>query len=600
MLVAAMAMVVASCNTSEIVQEVDPEIVPSEKTVHFTSKAISTRTAFGEATEDSEGNVIYPTYWTANDTEVKISLNYEYAVAAGVSPEDVDSEGNILNTSFDASFDGVETDAPYTFYVISPSSAMLWPSADRGAVSVYIMANQKPSATSVDETAQVIVAKSEEFSEIPDDVDVHFNHLTAYGKMTLKNISLNDGVEITSVKLISEEQPLTGSWYYKFEDKSMEAKEASESIVLDASDIDVVGGDPVWFACAPADMGGKPLKVYVNLSDGTSLYRQITLKSGLEFKSGSIYKFSVNMATAETVTNTVEATSSEEVYQLVSSTSSLSTGDQVIIVNSKSPTYAMTSTTSSSSGIAAVAKGTGWTLGSDGYIRLESSTTVLPLTVKSISGSSIVLWDGSSNYLGYSSSSSGGNSGPGGGNSRILTLSTTSQTWTVSFSSSSASLYVSGSGMSSNSKYYVRYNSNYFSLSTSSNTVALYKKTTVESTTTVDISNDQIVNYSEYGAYLSSQNLVYNSTTDQIIREYESDGATMTFAIIDPAEDQIVEFSGIPATDVTLGDSFTLSLTYISGLTTEIEETYTVYVVKEEGHTLWLTDGAGNGFIVKR
>lgn len=97
---------------------------------------------------------------------------------------------------------------------------------------------------------------------------------------------------------------------------------------------------------------------------------------------------------------------------------------------------------------------------------------------------------------------------------------------------------------------------------------------------------------------MSGQNLVYNPTTDQTSREYGTDGK-LTFSIVAPAEDQVVEFSGIPA-NAGLGDNFTLGIKYISGITTEINTSFPVYVVKEEGHTLWLSDGQGNGFIVKR
>ena len=79
---------------------------------------------------------------------------------------------------------------------------------------------------------------------------------------------------------------------------------------------------------------------------------------------------------------------------------------------------------------------------------------------------------------------------------------------------------------------------------------------------------------------------------------FRSDGK-LTFSIVDPAKDKVVEFSGIPS-NAGLGDNFTLGLTYISGTTTEINSSYSVFVVKEEGHTLWLSDGQGNGFIVKR
>ena len=579
-------LLAASC-----AQEPEAELVavpqnPTEKTIHFSTRHIATKTAFGEAVTDAQGNVTYPCYWTPNDTQVKISLNYENAVVAGVNTDEIDGNGNITRSSFDASFTGIETPGPYRFYLVSPADALLWASADRNAVSVNIGAHQTPTVNSVDEGAQILVSSSESYSSLPDNVIVDFGHITAYGKLTLTNLTVPEGASLTSVTLLSADQPITGSWYYYFSDGSIAEKEGSTSLVISTDNIDVSGGDPVWFAAAPADMAGKPLTVRAGFSDGTYLERTITLNSSFTFASGKITKFSVNMANASAGSNKVESSTEEVVYALVTSSSSLQAGDEVIIANSTSPTYAMTGS-GSTSGLAGVQKDAtgGFTLGSDGYIRLASSTTVQKLTIKNISGSSIVLWDGSSKYL-YMPS--------GGGGSKYLQMSSSSTTWTFSISNGAATMYYQGSRNS----YYIRLSSSYFNASTASGTFALFKRTTVGSLTSIDISNDPVCNYTDYGAYLSGRNLVYNATTDQTSREYGSDG-TLTFSLIAPAEDQVVEFSGIPS-DAGLGDSFQLGLTYISGITTEISDSFTVYVVKEEGHTLWLTDGAGNGFIVKR
>ena len=585
---AAIAGALAAC-TSQGIENEAPENLPARNAhkVHFTASSIDTKTAFGDPVTDSQGNVSYHTYWTENDREVKISLNYEYSVSAAVNKEDEDADGHVLKSSFDAAFDGIETESPYTFYVVSPATALLWASAERQGVSVFINAEQTPTAASIDENAQILVAKSEAYPELPDNVDVHFSHLTAYGKLTLKNVTVPEGTSVTSVRLISEEQPLSGSWYYKFDDSESEQKEASSSLLIKTDNIDLAS-DPLWFACAPADMGGKPLKVYVNFSNGKALYRQITLKDGVKFVSGGIYKFSVNMASAETVDNSVETTVTEEVWQLVTSASDLAAGDEVIFADSTSPAYAMT-TSGSSSGFSAVAEGStsGFNLGSDGNIRLNPSSSVMKLTVESRSTSSITLKSGSE-YLYIPTSGT-----------RYLQLSSSSRSWTISISGSgAATLYYKGSGFGSSSTYYVRYNSNYFNVSTTSATFAIYKKATVTTTASVDLSASAVLQYDDYGAYLVGQNLLYGSTTDQLSREYDADG-TLTFAILAPAEDQVLEFIGIPS-GATFGDSFTLTLKYIKSITTEIDRTFQVSVVKENGPVLWLVDGDGNGFIVKR
>ena len=583
---AAVLCLLVACNEREVDNQDPLAVTKAEKTIHFRSRNIDTKAAFDDAVENN-GKVTYPAFWTDSDDAVMISLNYEYAVTAGVNASKTDENGRIEQVAFDASFSGVDTESPYRFYVVTPASALLWTSADRAAVSVHVLANQTPSKKSVDEKAMIFAGLSDSFKDLPDDVDVYFRHITSYGKMTLNNLDIPKDASLTSITLVCEEQPLSGAWYYKFEDGSVEEKEASSSIVLNTEKIDVAGGDPVWFACAPVGTGlaGKSLTIRANLNNGTALVRTIKLHDSVNYKSGRVTKFSVNMASAETVIQSM--VTEEEVYELVTKITNLAKEDEVIIVDSsKSPAHAMTST-SSTSGISATSSG--FEVGSDGYIRLSSDSSVLPLKVYDISGSSVEFYDGDSKYLAYASS----------GQSRYLNLGSSSTAWTVAISDGAATISYRISGiMGSSTYYYVRYNNNYFSLTTSSNTVALYKKKKVTSTSTVDFSADPVCGYSTYGAYLSDQNLVYNASTDQLNREYDSDG-TLTFAILAPVEDQVVEFSGIPS-KVVLGDKFSLHLTYISGISTKVDRRFSVYVVKEEGHSLWLSDGSGNGFIVKR
>ena len=58
-------------------------------------------------------------------------------------------------------------------------------------------------------------------------------------------------------------------------------------------------------------------------------------------------------------------------------------------------------------------------------------------------------------------------------------------------------------------------------------------------------------------------------------------------------------FGGIPQ-DVAKGSSFSLSFTVVTGRETVIKAVYPVSVVREDGPKLWLSDGAGHGFIVKK
>ena len=83
------------------------------RTVQFHAGVPASKTAFGEADGDS-----YPTYWTANDTRVKISLNAGEAAEAVVTPS---SDGRTAD--FETEVDPSSAPAPYRFYAVSPASA---------------------------------------------------------------------------------------------------------------------------------------------------------------------------------------------------------------------------------------------------------------------------------------------------------------------------------------------------------------------------------------------------------------------------------------------------------------------------------------------
>ena len=48
------------------------------------------------------------------------------------------------------------------------------------------------------------------------------------------------------------------------------------------------------------------------------------------------------------------------------------------------------------------------------------------------------------------------------------------------------------------------------------------------------------------------------------------------------------------------GDLATVSVQYRKGLNTLLDKTYVLTVVKEDGPNVWLGDGSGQGFILKK
>ena len=332
-----LSMAVYACKVTETESEMTAR---SERLypVHFVAEEIETRTVFGDA-QTSGGSTTYPTLWTENDSEIAVSLNLNGAKAAAVIPSE-----DFKSATFDADFSQSELEAPYVFYALSPFSAHVGAAPSHGGYHLNIPGTQTPLASSCDEAAQVLVA-SEEAESVADfsSIEMHFSHVTAYGKLTLKNLSIPDGATIQSIELTAS-VPFVGRFYYNFEDGSLEESSSSRTVTLLPDNLTMEEGliNDIWFACAPADLSGGSFKIDVNTSAGV-LSRTLEIAEGkLAFKAGRISKFSVNMANAEFTPVT-------DRWVLVTDASTLAAGDEIIIASSATAgaAYALSTTQNS-------------------------------------------------------------------------------------------------------------------------------------------------------------------------------------------------------------------------------------------------------------
>ena len=321
LVIAAAALTTVSCQKNEL---------PIEKAeggiVNFNASVLETKTVFGTPSGNS-----YPTLWTEEDSKVGIAL----AGATNFKSADVIAAADGKSASFVYTIDEEKDSAPFQFQIVSPSTASLGISADKG-INIYFATSQTPSATSVDPAAQVLYAQSDVFDEAPASVDIHFSHVSAYGKLTITGLDAN--AKISSVSLTAEED-WAGRWYYKVADGSFTANSASKTI-----DIVTSSAEDIWFACAPVDLGGKSLKLTV-VTDKGNYVKTVTIPSGKKFEAGKIAKFNVSMSGVTPV--------AAKEFVLVTSASQLVPGSEVIIAAQKAD-YAI-GTTQNGNNRAAVA-----------------------------------------------------------------------------------------------------------------------------------------------------------------------------------------------------------------------------------------------------
>ena len=535
----------SGCRNAE--QEV-PE-ASSVKTVRFHAGAAPTRTAFAEAVDG-----VYQTLWTENDSDILLSLNYGKAEASAVTPS---ADGT--TASFEASFDASATSAPYTFYAVSPASAARAISPSRSAWSVYIAAFQHPSALSVDEDAQLLVAKSAASATLPGEVDLHFSHLTAYGRIALKNLELGDAT-VSKVDLIFS-TPVVGEWYWG-EDGTLTANGDSHTITLDTD----ASGD-LWFACAPVDVSGQTLKLVV-FTDQGNLTREITFPEGRKFNSGKVARFSVDMAGIEI--------QGGDTFVLVTDASELQVGDEVLVV-SKDGTYALGAQQSSYRKEVSV-NATG------GVIADPGEATVLTLEL----GSAIGTWSFRTGNA-YLASTSSGN------NLTEVASKNANASWKVTVSSSATLIQAQagGSKLLKHNPSAHRF-SCYKNSSTNVDNVVLYRKGSVPTS----VEDDPLTAYDAYGSYLTGVERTYEPGVDQLLRSYP-DGK-LEFAILRAADKEQLVVSGFDPS-LAKGDAVTVTVAWRKGLNFLLkEESFDLKVVKEDGPKVWLGNGSGQGLILKK
>ena len=522
---------------------------------------MQTKTAFGQGRDG-----VYPTLWTSNDSAVKLALNYTEAAEAGIEPSQ-----DFRTATFSAGIDASVTQAPYTFYAVSPASAARALSPSRKAWNITIPAVQTPLEGSVDESAQILAAASQPSDLVPSDVDIHFGHLTAYGRMSLANLELGDAkvqkIEITATT------PLVGDWYWDCEEEhALTDNGASSTLTLVTS-----GTTDIWFACAPVDMSGE-IAIFTVYTDNGALRKEVEFPEGRKFNAGRIAVFTVDMKNAEAVT------AGEGDFKLLKDASELQAGDEIIIADLEGK-YALGP--KNTGGQTPYRQAVGISVANE-IITSAGNATVLTLEEGKTSGTWAL--KASDGYLTTTSTK----------NSLSTSSSiSASSSWTISITSEGEATIEAQSG----NYNYIRYNYNkgtnirfsaYGENSSLQDPVTVYRKESAPA-----ISDDPVTEFSEYGLYLGSDKRTYVAGQDQYLRSYSFDGV-QTFTIVNPSSKEQVEIIGYKKSYVK-GDKVKITVNRRTGKQVSIAgKTYNMTVVKEEGPVVWLGNGNGNGFIIKK
>ena len=328
MLVAVAAMGFTACE-----QVIDDVNATNETfTVNIVGEfADDTRSGFDGKNDAGTG---YKSAWDGNET-VRFAIipdTFADTAKATYVDEENESEGNraTFAPTFNSNVGTIHAFSPKGVYDSTDASACKGGFTSKEITLKYknayvvVPAEQTPLANSVDPAAHILAGKA----DFAENVNMTFNHVVAYGKMTIKNFAGDiDKVEVTA------SESLAGiSCKYFYNEGNLDNANV-KTITLNPT---YVVDNVFWFGCAPADLSDGTLTVKVYSGEDTYTKELAISGKNFKFQQGHVASFGVDMADAtkdeiveddEIVVDWVD-----NAYNLVKSAAHLEVGDKVVIV----------------------------------------------------------------------------------------------------------------------------------------------------------------------------------------------------------------------------------------------------------------------------
>lgn len=286
-----------SCN-----KKVSVETPEESGTISLTINAqtpVETKAVIGAKVGDE-----YPVTWSAtgetfklieiadpdaegNDKYHRYNIN-EYALSSG-------------NTTASFSVDLTEetTVGKYSYFAISPQAAYSSIEvASYNQFSLVLPTSQTPTATSVDPAAILLLGSVKNLdAQATSSLNMTFNHLTAYGKMTIKNVPA--AIKDEGITSVSVSVPAGNSYYYYRTNSYAKAGTSSTQISINTTNLDTDNDFTAWFSCIPNSITNADIVIGITTASDTYT-RTIHIPDGktFNFTQGHVSSFSIDMSTA--------------------------------------------------------------------------------------------------------------------------------------------------------------------------------------------------------------------------------------------------------------------------------------------------------------
>lgn len=233
--------------------------------------------------------------WSAGDQLKVIENSAVYRTSDAAT---IDADGK---AQFSVSFP--KNDGAVTYNAVFPASALAEDDEDKidaAKVKVIVKDQQKPTATSFDPQADVLVAKQLEFDAQPTELNMQFKRLVALGKISLTNLPANEKISQV-VFTAGANDILAGRNYVNATNGDViEYGYYGKTNILTLTYDEAISTRDIYFTCNPFDMAeGDTFKVKVVCEDYTYT-REVTIPKdrSLVFTEGDMTTFTVNMKDA--------------------------------------------------------------------------------------------------------------------------------------------------------------------------------------------------------------------------------------------------------------------------------------------------------------
>ncbi len=265
----------------------------------------------------TEGNKIY---WDATGEQLNIIYFADESTTRRQSSTHEDYTLTDNKATFTADLTATDGATKYTL-------GAFYPYADKSitsSISLTILQEQTPSATSYDSKADILVSKNPVVSNgLPDKLTFEFARMVAFAKMTIKGIPAGEKIE--KVVFSSSAKPAgavefkvheqgtldNAKWYNNYED-----------ITLNLGGREATGEDTVWFVTVPTDLSDTDFTVEVTTDKNIYTKTVDLTDKKLNFERADIAQFSVSGLTV------VEK---PKAYKLLTDAKELTVGDTFVI-----------------------------------------------------------------------------------------------------------------------------------------------------------------------------------------------------------------------------------------------------------------------------